>query len=161
MKTEAVNCNCINKPICLLCNQCQITNIIYRTSEGTFKQRYGNHKKSFSHEKHRADAELSKEYWRLKEIKAKLQVQFYILKRCWPKKRQGICYLCLNKYIIEHQGNNFLNQRNELISKCRHKNKFKLMKYKTWALCWTCLLLGHFSGVNFFPNLGWIWTLKE
>ena len=27
-KTEAVKCNCINKPDCLLSNQCKITNII-------------------------------------------------------------------------------------------------------------------------------------
>ena len=43
--------------------------IYYGTSEGTFKQRYGNHKKSFNHEKHRADTELSKECRRLKEFK--------------------------------------------------------------------------------------------
>ena len=45
----------------------------------------------------------------------------------------GICYLCLNEklFIIEHQGNNLLNQQNELISKCKHKNKFKLMSHKT------------------------------
>ena len=61
-KTQAVKCNCINEPHCSLSNQCQITNIIYKakitsnlrnyhekiyygTREGTFKQRYGNHKK--------------------------------------------------------------------------------------------------------------------
>ena len=44
--------------------------VYYGTSEGTFKQRYGNHKKSFNHEKNRADTELSKEYWRLKKLKA-------------------------------------------------------------------------------------------
>ena len=149
-KTEAAKCNCISKPDCPLSNHCQITNIIYKakitsnlrnyheklyygTSEGTFKQRYGNHKKSFNHEKHRTDTELSKEYWRLKNLKANPQVQFHILKRCRPTKRTGICYLCLNEklFIIEHQGNNLLNQRNELISKCRHKNKFKLMNHKT------------------------------
>ena len=146
-KTQAVKCNCINKPDCPLSNQCQITNIIckakitsnlhekiyYRTSEGTFKQSYGNHKKSFNHEKYRTDTELSKEHRRLKELKAKPQVQFYILKRCQPTKRTGICYLCLNEklFIIEHQGNDLLNQRSELISKCRHKNKFKLMNHKT------------------------------
>ena len=97
------------------------------------KQRYGNHKKSFNHEKHRTDTELSKEYWRLKELKAQPQVQFSILKRCPPTKRTGICYLCLNEklFIIEHRGNDLLNQRNELISKCRHKIKFKLMNHKT------------------------------
>ena len=77
--TQAVKGNCINKRDCSLSNQCQITNIIqeikiasklqhyhekiyYGISEGAFKQRYGNHKKSFNHEKHRADAELSEEY---------------------------------------------------------------------------------------------------
>ena len=67
-KTQAVNCNCIKKPDCPLSNQCQIMNIIYkakitsnlrnyhgkiyyRTSEGTFKHQYGNHKKSFNHKK--------------------------------------------------------------------------------------------------------------
>ena len=29
-KAEAVRCNCINKPVCPLSNQCQITNIIYK-----------------------------------------------------------------------------------------------------------------------------------
>ena len=77
-KTEAVKCNCINKLDCPLLNQWQMRNIIYkakitwnrnynekvyyRTSEGTFKERYGNNKKSFNHEKHRTDTELSKEY---------------------------------------------------------------------------------------------------
>ena len=81
-KTEATKCNCINKPDCPLSNQCQITNIIYKakitpnlrnyqekvyygTGEGTFKQRCGNHRKSFNHEKHRTNTELSNEYWRL------------------------------------------------------------------------------------------------
>ena len=107
---SAVNCNCINKPDCLLSNQCQITNIRYKrkitsnvrnyhrklyygTSEGTFKQRYGKYRKSFNHEKHRVDTELSKEYWTLKELISQFQVQFYILKRCRPTKRTGIFYL--------------------------------------------------------------------
>ena len=64
-KTQAVKCNCVNKTDCPLSNQRQIMNkakitlnllnyhekIYYGTSEGTFKQRYGNHKKSFNHEK--------------------------------------------------------------------------------------------------------------
>ena len=32
-KTQAINCNCINKPECPFSNQCQITNIIYKTME--------------------------------------------------------------------------------------------------------------------------------
>ena len=39
-----------------------------------------------------------------------------------------------NRYLLfmfEHQENDLPNERNELISKCRHKNKFKLIKHKT------------------------------
>ena len=107
--------------------------LYYGTNEGTLKQRHENHKKSLNHEKHRTDKELSKEDWRLKELKAKPRVQFYILKRCRPTKRTGICYLFLNEklFITEHQGNSLLNQRNKLFSKCRHKSKFKLINHKT------------------------------
>ena len=92
-KTEVVKCNCISKPDCPLSNQYQIMNIIHK-AKITSKLRnyyektyygttiYGNHKKSFYHEKQGTDTELSKEYWRLKELKTKSQVQFYILKRC-------------------------------------------------------------------------------
>ena len=78
-KTEAVKCDSVNKSHYPLSNQYQITNIIckakitsslrnyrekiyYETSQGIFKQRYENHKKSFNHEKHRTNTELSKEY---------------------------------------------------------------------------------------------------
>ena len=65
-KTEAGKCNCINKSDCPISNKCQITNMIhkakitsnlrsnhekicYGTSKGTFKQSYGDHKKSSNH----------------------------------------------------------------------------------------------------------------
>ena len=147
-KTQVVNS--IDKPDCPFSNQCQMTTIIqktkittnlrnyhgkiyYETSEGTFQQRYGNHKKSFSHENHRTNTQLSKEYWRLQELNAQPQVQFYISKKCRTTKRTGICYLCLNEkqLIIEHQGNDLINQSNELVSKWRRKNKFKLMNQNT------------------------------
>ena len=74
-ETRAVNCKCINKPDYHLSNQFQITSIIYETkipsnfrkyheklyhgsSEGSFKQRHGNLKKSFNHENRRTDTEL-------------------------------------------------------------------------------------------------------
>ena len=46
--------------------------------------------------------ELSREYWRLKELKAQTRVQFYILKRCQLTKRTVICYLCLNEKPFYH-----------------------------------------------------------
>ena len=143
-------CNCMNKTICPLSNECLTTNIIYKakitsnlmnykpkfyygTSEGTFKTRYANHKKSFNLSQYQKDTELSNEFWRLKLLDAQPKVTYSILKRCPPTKRNGPCYLCLNEklFILEHKGDDLLNQRNELVSKCRHVNKFKLKNYKT------------------------------
>ena len=136
-KNINVKCNCINKPNCPLSNQCKITNIIYKakitsnlhnyhekmyygTSEGTFKQRYGNQRNHSIMKNIRQIHNFRRNTGDLNNSKQ-------------PTKRTGICYLCLNEklFIIEHQGNDLLNQRNELNSKCRHRNKFKLMNHKT------------------------------
>ena len=56
------------------------------------------------------------------------------------------CYLCLNEklYIATHDCSSLLNKRSELVSKCRHKNKFLLSNFKfnkslrkapTWTHC--------------------------
>ena len=74
------NCNCFNKDNCPLPNSCQTECIIYQANidceiagykqryylgscETTFKDRVGNHKKSFNHIKHKNDRKLSKEFW--------------------------------------------------------------------------------------------------
>ena len=142
--------NCVNQQDCPLNNECLTKSIIYRgkitcniqnyidkiyngTSEDTFKTRYANHKKSFNRIGYKKDTELSNEFWRLKELNAQPKVTFSIFRKCVPTKRNGPCYLCLHEKlaILEHKENNLLNQRNELVSKCRHKNKFKLMNFKT------------------------------
>ena len=54
----------------------------------------------------------------LKNSKHNLRYNF-ILRRCQPTKRTGICYLCLNKklFVTEHQEGNLQNQKHEFISK--------------------------------------------
>ena len=78
------NCNCRNKDNCPLPNSCQTKCIIYQANidcdiagykqkcylsscETTFKDRFGNHKKSFNHLKHKNETELSKEFWEIKK----------------------------------------------------------------------------------------------
>ena len=42
-----------------------------------------------------------------------------------------VLYLCLTKkYHIIFSTKNLLNKRNELVTKCRHENKFYLANYK-------------------------------
>ena len=71
-------CNCINSEKCPLQQKCLTSNIMYKATitsnqdnyhhkiyygitETKFKQRYANHIKSFRHEKHQSDTELSNE----------------------------------------------------------------------------------------------------
>ena len=98
--------------------------------EATFKKRYANHKKSFRLINSKNDTTLSIEYWILKqkqqaprltwEIKGQYKAYNPTLKKC---------NLCLNEKlaIIDDPDKNLLNKRSEVISQCRHRNKFKLV----------------------------------
>jgi hypothetical protein len=150
-KTEERTCNCINKSTCIMKNQCLSKNVVYQAtvssnkpdyidkvyigiSETPFKLRYANHLKSFNSVKYINDTELSKEVWSLKEKNFSFSTKWKIIKRCRPYNPSSkICNLCLNEkfYILSHTGGSLLNKRNELISKCRHKNKFLLSFYDT------------------------------
>ena len=78
------NCNCRNKDNCPLQNSFQTKCIIYQANidcdiagykqkcylgscETTFKDCFGNHKKSFNNFKRKNDTELSKEFWKIKK----------------------------------------------------------------------------------------------
>ena len=98
-------------------------------TEPKFKARYGNHKKSFNHRKYMKESELSKEVWKLKGENANYTITWRVIKQ-YAAYNQNTkrCPLCLNEKlaIIEHDGKNLLNKRSEIISKCRHQNKYKL-----------------------------------
>ena len=101
--------------------------VYYRTSEGEFKSRYNNHTKSFKQRECMNEIELSKHVWNLKahgldnnlpwEIQEKAS-----LYQCDSKR----CDLCLSEKVsmICADPDTLLNKRTELISKCRHRNKF-------------------------------------
>ena len=145
-------CNCIKKESCPLGNQCLTPNIVYQGTissnepntspkiyiglcEESFKKRYANHKKSFNHSRYENDTELSKEYWKLKERKINPVITLEIKTKCDPfNPTSGKCSLCLNEKLLILEASddrNLLNKRNELVSKCRHQNKFKLSSLKT------------------------------
>ena len=94
-----------------------------------FKSRYGNHKLSFNNPKYKNDTELSKEFWKIKEKGGTPKLAWKVLGRYSsynPVSKR--CNLCLNEKftIISYKGSNLLNSRSEVISKCRHKNRYKL-----------------------------------
>ena len=83
-QTDTQLCNCASKKQCPLNGQCLTESIVYQAnitanipgykekvylgvSETTFKVRYGNHKKSFTKQRHKNDTELSREHWKVKQ----------------------------------------------------------------------------------------------
>ena len=100
--------------------------------EPIFKSRYGTHKTSFNHPSHRDETELSKHVWKLKEKGIRHTIKFSVLLQCAPRRAgANTCNLCLwEKLFIMEAGEGALNQRDELLSKCRHINKFLLNNTK-------------------------------
>ena len=142
-ETEAINktCNYIKKDFCPLDNLCLTSNIVYEATvksnyptntpkhyigicEGTFKNRFSNHKKSFNHQRYENETELSKEVWKLKSKNEEPTVTWKIKKKCTPfNPTSGKCNLCLSEKLLISSSD---HQRTS--SKCRHQNKFKQRK---------------------------------
>ena len=91
-------CNCINKQQCPLNQQCLSKDIIYQATinsdiqnyrekhyiglcHTTFKMRYANHKKSFSHIKYKSNTELANEYWKIKNMHGTPTITWEIIKQ--------------------------------------------------------------------------------
>ena len=106
-----------------------VVDTYYGLCEGEFKFRYNNHTKSFRHQKHHNETELSKLIWRLKDENKDYTLSWSITKRSSPYRLGSKrCDLCLTEKvaIIRANPKGLLNKRTELISKCRHRNKFLL-----------------------------------
>ncbi|KAK3737000.1 hypothetical protein QZH41_006438 [Actinostola sp. cb2023] len=136
-------CSCPKSTVCPLGGECLAKNIVYQATvtcgdevesyvgltATDFKARYSNHKASFKHSTKRNATELSKHIWHLKENNLDYAISWKILCRA-PQysnasKRCGLC-ICEKYFIISNPKAASLNKRNELVSKCRHKDKYLL-----------------------------------
>ena len=141
------SCNCRNKNSCPLDGNCQVKNNVYKatvrreenyciyygTAEGEFKTRYNNHTNSFRHRKSINETELSKYIWQMNEKNIDFNLKWEIgaftyLYKCGTRR----CGLCLTEKLLIIRGDPLisLNKRTELMSKCRHRNKFTLARFK-------------------------------
>ena len=103
--------------------------LYYGTCEGEFKSRSNNHTKSFRDRGN--ETELSKYIWQLKDESKSYNISWSIFMYATPYKcGTRRCDLCLTeKYVIARADQeHLLNKRTEIISKCRHRNKY-LIKY--------------------------------
>ena len=147
-KSQATRtCNCPVKSNCPLQENCLKKCIIYKAtvtsenskkiyygqSEPEFKSRLANHTKSFKYRSYEKDTELSKYIWSLKDREKPYDIAWSIAAtasqyKCGTRK----CDLCITeKYMIAMaEPETLLNSKSELISKCRHCNKFYLKNWK-------------------------------
>ena len=143
------SCNCTDKTNCPLNGNCLAENSLYagiltsnlpnygeKEYSGVtalpWKSRHANHKTSFHIRKYINSTELSKEVWKIKDKGGDPTIRWRIIKHHAaynPVSKR--CNLCLSEklYILEHEGGNLLNKRDELISKCRHRNKYTLLHH--------------------------------
>ena len=140
-------CNCSSKAVCPLNGECLSECIIYQADakpsigdsrkyiglcEPSFKGRYGDHTLSMKHRKYSTKTELSNFYWSQKDHGHDVEVSFSKLCQCSPYRSGAkYCNLCLwEKFFIMKGDGDLLNKRDELVSKCRHTNKFLLKNFK-------------------------------
>ena len=96
-------------------------------TEHSFKTRYNNHKLSFKHRKHSHDTVLSKYIWDLKDDNTDFSIKWSIITRASSYRgNPSRCNLCVMEKlcILSADRCTLLNKRSELVTKCRHENKF-------------------------------------
>ena len=137
-------CNCRKPNECPLAGKCLSECVVYKATVSTgnkskfyiglcetdFKTRWRNHNTSFKYVNKRKQTALSNHIWKLKDSGIdKPTIKWSILKKTSAYSNiSKRCQLCLwEKYfIITSNKSSCLNSRSELISKCRHANKYLL-----------------------------------
>ena len=102
-------------------------------SETPFKERYYNHTKAFRNRRYEKDTELSKLIWELKDAEEEFSISWRIAASAAPlKSGSDKCDLCTTEklLIIMAAPGSIINKRDEIVSKCRHRNKFILKWFK-------------------------------
>ena len=134
-------CNCRKKEECPMEGNCLASCLVYKaevkTSDdkkvyygscsGSFKERFSNHKTSFSNKNYKEATKLSKYIWELKSKKKQYEIAWSIVRKCAPYRPSSKrCDLCLTEklVIIQARDEGLLNKRSEIANKCRHSNKF-------------------------------------
>ena len=143
-------CNCRSKQACPLDGKCLTSSVIYKAtvesenltkhyyglSEGEFKNRFNNHTKSFRNDVYANETALSTYVWNLKTTEKPYVIKWSIAAHASPY-RCGTrrCSLCITeKYFIAMADPiTLINKHTELLSKCRHNNKFVMKNFPTWC----------------------------
>ena len=135
-------CNCRDKGSCPLNGNCLQKSFVYKaqvdsadskkyylgTSDDEFKFRYNNHTMSFQNRGYEKKTELSKYIWNLKDKGEDFTFKWSVAAKAFPYTCSKRCDLCLTEKLLIAKADprTLLNKRSEIVSKCRHCNKFTL-----------------------------------
>ena len=139
-------CNCRKPNECPLGGKCQTADMVYKCevqtannsqeyiglTSNTFKQRFTTHKGTFKHMNQAHSTTLSSHIWELHKKQTPYSTSWSILGLAPSySKKVRMCQLCLleKTCIATADPRKALNKRNEIISKCRHRDKMLL---KNW-----------------------------
>ena len=103
-------------------------------TKNTFKQRWKNHNSDHNLEHREISTSLSRYIWKLKRKNIDYDIDWSIVQLAVPYKRETKrCELCLTeKTLIALQDKETaVNQRNEVMEKCRHKLEAMLSNWST------------------------------
>ena len=152
---ETLPCNCEHPENCPLEGNCRTTNTTYSAvvkhrdrrdrnvkktyigvSEPEFKTRHRVHEHTFNNRNTPNDTSLSNYIWELKDQGiTDYSIEWSILRRARGYcKSTKTCGLCLTEKLLICEfpdKENLLNNRSELVSKCRHMNKHLLKSCKS------------------------------
>ena len=148
--TTEARCNCQVKSSCPVPGECCRPSVVYHATvnhddgktaeyigctEPKFKERYGNHKKSFRHADYKSETTLSKYVWD-NDLNPTPNVTWKFLKNCSVYNTGNkSCDLCLSEkfYIIKNlHKKNIINKRTDIGNKCPHKRKCMFKRAVIW-----------------------------
>ena len=141
-------CNCDHPENCPLDGNCLEEAVVYKadvtpeitrgqsyhgSTEPAFKGRWNDHRTSFRHERYKTKSKLSTFIWKIQEQRENYEIKWSVVKKSIPYRTGSKkCNLCLweKYYILNCDKDEFLNKRDEILNKCRHREKFLLRKFK-------------------------------
>ena len=131
-----MNGNCLENGVVykaeVSCNN--LTKDYIGSTETEFKRRWRNHKTSLEKEKKNHPTSLSRHYWALKNSGGPnptvkwSRLRRSVAYRCGGQK----CNLCLEEKlaILQAPPDSLINKRSELLNRCLHKRKHRLVSLK-------------------------------
>ena len=98
-----------------------------------FTVRFRNHKHTFNNINLEKSTELSKFVWELKRKEKEFEIHWEILRQAQAyKPGNKFCNLCTSEAILigfPAEDINLINSRDEIVSNCKHRSKWKLEKF--------------------------------